>query len=98
MIAIEDAIHCEHDGEYERIEDAFSELRRRAAVPWDSSPNQAPCTSWKTCGREYCLIEYDVSHKPWKLLRRVEVLKISAKGVSWVDGFEEAWASARKED
>jgi hypothetical protein len=94
MIIIEDRIHCDHHGRFETFADALAELRRRAVIPWDERPNAAPCTSWKTCGREYQVMEFDDAQEPWKLLRGVAVLKVSAKGVEWVSGFEEAWAAA----
>jgi hypothetical protein len=85
MFVIEDAIHADPVGTYERLDDAIAELRRRAAIPWDERPNQAPCVSSRTCGREYELQEYDASRTPWELLRSVLVLRVSAKGVEWVD-------------
>lgn len=88
MFTIEDCLHCESDMNFETFEEAIAELTRRAAVPWDQPPNVAPCASWKTCGRDYQVLEYDVSHTPWKLVRSVPVLSISAKGVEWTDGFK----------
>ena len=95
MIVIDDGIHCEHDGRFNTFEDAVAELRRRAAIPWDQEPNRAPCTSWRKCGREYHLLKYDDAQTPWKLLRGVPVLNVSAKGVEWIEGFELAWQAAR---
>ena len=96
MIVTEDSIHCETNGNFEKFEDAIAELRRRAAIQWDQPPNRAPCTAWRTCGREYRVLEFDVSHGPWKLLRNIAVLNMSAKGVNWVSGFERAWALAER--
>ena len=93
-IYIEDEIHCEQFGPFESFEAAIAELRRRAEIAWDSPPNQAPCTSWQTCGREYQVLEYDARSESWQLLRKTHVLDISAKGVEWVEGFEEAWAAS----
>jgi hypothetical protein len=82
-VCIEDEIHAELQGEYASVEEAMAELKRRALIPWDHPPNCAPCTSWKTCGREYLLIEYDDTQTPWKELRRMAMLEISAAGVVW---------------
>ncbi|HEV2473890.1 MAG TPA: hypothetical protein VGS41_14540 [Chthonomonadales bacterium] len=93
MIYIEDEIHAEQDGPFDTFEDAVAELRRRAVIAWDMFPNQAPCTAWRTCGRDYHLLEFDDSEAPWKLLRSVPVLSVSAKGVEWKEGFDQAWAA-----
>ncbi len=84
MFAIEDEAHAELIGKYATAEEAVAELRRRAGLPWDQMPNVAPCTSWRTCGRQYELIEYDMSVSPWKQVRRVAALTISAAGVEWL--------------
>ena len=94
MILIEDDNHCERGGTFERFEDAVAELRRRAAIPWDEPPNKAPCSSWRTCGRAYYVLEYDASGAQWIRLREAAVLNISAKGVEWVEDFEKAWAAS----
>jgi hypothetical protein len=88
MFLIEDEIHADHHGQFGSFELAVAELRRRAAIPWDQAPNVAPCVSWKTCERDYVVIEYDDSRLPWKELQRVAVLNISASGVTWSGGFE----------
>ncbi len=92
MFTIEDEIHAECDSEFQTFEEAIAELRRRASIPWDQPPNVAPCTSWRTCGREYFVTEYDVSQLPWSRLRTVRVLDISAKGVHWSPAFIADWA------
>jgi hypothetical protein len=84
VFLIEDEIHAEpQPGEYQTLADAMAELRRRAGLPWDEPPNAAPCTSWRTCGRNYEIIEYDTSIVPWTELRRMPALEIGAKGASW---------------
>ncbi len=83
MFVIEDEIHAELCGEFETFDSALAELRSRATVPWDSAPNQCPCQSWKTCGREYSIVQYDVSKSPWTVIARSIVLEISSKGVVW---------------
>jgi hypothetical protein len=83
MFVVEDEAHSEPRGEYSTLEDAMAELRRRAALPWDAAPNLAPCTSWKSCGRRYEVIEYDADQAPWRELRRFLVLEVSASGATW---------------
>jgi hypothetical protein len=87
IYVIQDSIHCEQHGKFLAFEDAVVELRRRASLPWDQEPNQAPCSSWKTCVREYEILEYDDSSDPWTLVRRTRALEISAAGVKWAEGF-----------
>ena len=85
MFIIEDELHAEHqDGTFGSFEEALAELKRRANLPWDQAPNVAPCTSWRTCGRNYEIIEFDDSTSPWKQLSRVPALEISAKGAKWL--------------
>jgi len=88
MFVIEDEIHAEWKGQYGSFEEALGELKRRATIPWNEPPNLAPCMSWMTCEREYVIIEYDESGVPWKELRRVPVLEVSASGLIWHSGFE----------
>jgi hypothetical protein len=89
IITIEDELHAEPQGEFTTIQHAIAELKRRAQIPWNLDPNRAPCTNWKSCGRAYELVEYDDTHIPWKELRRVAVLHVSAAGVKWSAGFED---------
>ena len=79
---IEDEIHCETQGEFDSFADALNELQSRAALPWDAEPNRAPCQSWRTCGREYEIIEYDRTAQ--RDIRRIPALRISASGVTWL--------------
>jgi len=82
-VCIEDELHAEPQGEYPSLDEAMAELRRRASIAWDESPNVAPCSSWRTCGRNYEIVEYDDTQMPWKELRRVPALEISASAVVW---------------
>lgn len=82
-ICVEDEAHAELCGEYPSIEIAMTDLKRWALIPWDQTPNRAPCSSWQTCGRKYEVVEYDDSQVPWKELHRTPVLNISAAGVEW---------------
>jgi hypothetical protein len=85
MFVIEDELHAEPQGQFDSLEQAIAELRRRAAIPWDQHPNVAPCTNWRSCGRSYEIIEYDNS---WNELRRVAALEVSADGIRWGGDFE----------
>ncbi len=80
---IEDEIHAEQSGEYSSFDEALNELRRRAEIPWDQPPNQCPCTNWRTCKREYWVIEYASSQEPWEVLSKTSVVQVSADGIAW---------------
>ncbi|HEY3813302.1 MAG TPA: hypothetical protein VGL66_08740 [Caulobacteraceae bacterium] len=84
MFVIEDEFHCELIGEYSTRGEAVAELRRLTDLRWDEEPNQAPCTSWRTCHRDYELIEYDDSTTPWRTVHRSPALKVSAQGAEWL--------------
>jgi len=83
MFVIEDEEHCETMGRFDSQELALARLEDLAKVAWDHEPNRAPCTEWRNCERRYVIREYDVSQVPWKLLKRIPVLSVSANGVSW---------------
>jgi len=85
MFIIEDERHAEpQEGRFASFQEALVELKRRAALPWDQAPNVAPCTSWRTCGRKYEIVEFDDSTLPWKQLSRVPALEVSANGAKWL--------------
>ncbi len=88
LFVIEDELHDERHGVFFSLDDALSELRRRASIPWDQEPNQAPCQSWRTCRRVYEIVEFDETQTPWKEMQRTSVVEISAAGVRWSKGFE----------
>ena len=92
MFIIEDTIHCEYtmDSGYASFELALTEIRNRVAIPWDEEPNLAPCTSWRTCGRNYVIREYDDSTSPSTFIRTTPVVEIDAKGVRWEPDFADA--------
>jgi hypothetical protein len=90
MFVIEDIIHGEQYGQFAKFDQALAELRQRAAVPWDQPPNLAPCTDWRTCGREYAIVEYDDSVLPWKWIQQTEVFEVTAAGVKWANGFSDS--------
>jgi len=86
VFVIEDEMHAEQCGEYSSYEMALTELQRRAELPRDKSPNQCPCTSWQSCKRNYEIVEYDVSERPWRRLKTNPVLQVSADGAVWAVG------------
>ena len=84
MFVIEDEAYGEQIGEFSTMEAAVTELQRLRAIAWTEAPNIAPCTSWRTRGRRYELIEYDSSATPWREERRLEALTVSAEAVEWL--------------
>lgn len=85
MFVIEDEIHAEiQDGRFDLFADAVEELKYRANIPWNEKPDLAPCSGWKTCGRKYEIVEYDISSNPWKEISRIAAIEISASGVKWL--------------
>jgi len=84
MFVIEDEIHADFIGEYATIAEAIAVLRRFRGIPWDQRPNVAPCTSWRTCERRYQIIEFDTTFKPWRQIRCVPALNVSARGTEWL--------------
>lgn len=84
MFVVEDEWHAEHIGEFASRADAHAELRRLADLAWDEAPNLCPCTSWRTCGRRYHVIEYDTSWTPWRRISNDALLDVSAKGKVWL--------------
>ncbi|MCQ3827854.1 hypothetical protein HXX02_00190 [Microbulbifer elongatus] len=85
---IEDECHAEWQCEFNSFKEAMSELRRRSNIPWDSEPNICPCTGWKNCERLYTVTEYIVGDESFKPQSEVEVLRVSSKGVVWLNDFE----------
>ena len=84
MFIIEDEWHAEHIGEFTNKPEALAELERLAAVPWDEAPNLCPCISWRTCGRRYHIIEYDIAWTPWRRISDEVLLDVSSKGTAWI--------------
>lgn len=87
MFILEDQIHCEQE-QFATFELALVKVRWLAEAPWDEQPNQAPCMSWRTCGREYWILEYDDTTQPWTLIDSKPIVEIDAKGVRWEAEFE----------
>jgi hypothetical protein len=83
ILIIEDEFHAEQMARHADIEAAMADLREWARRPWDTAPNRCPCTGWRTCGRDYVIVEYDTLRQPWAEMARHRVLSISAKGLIW---------------
>lgn len=82
MFEIEDEAHAKSQGAFHILEEALAELKRRASMPWDCMPNRASCTSWRTCGRRYEIVEYQDEHSA-TVRQRLLALEMDAKGVVW---------------
>jgi hypothetical protein len=80
VFVISDEWHAEHLGEFESFAEAIEQLKYWAAVPWDESPNRAPCMSWRTCGRSYKILKYEGD----EVLSAVAVLNVSERGTEWL--------------
>ena len=85
IYVIEDERHDEPVGEYSALAEVIEELKRLKAVPWDASPNRAPCQNWHNCGRMYEIIEYDASERPRREIRRIPALEVSRTVVQWLE-------------
>ena len=94
MFIIEDETHCELHGEFATLDEAVAELRRIAHIPWGQPPNVAPCVGWQACERRYVIMEVDNPALPWGVRPCGPVLEVSASGVKWAGGFEDAGESA----
>ena len=83
----EDEMHAKWCGGDESFNEALTELKLCSGMDWDKEPNVCPCTNWKNCGRDYEIVKFDNSRKPWVELSRESVLGVSAKGSEWEEGF-----------
>jgi len=83
IFVIEDEVHAETCGEYPTYENALEHLKELAKISWDKEPNKCPCQSWKTCGRNYEIIEFNNSETPWEEIKRTPLLEVSSKGIVW---------------
>lgn len=83
IFVVEDQSHAEAIGEFPTLQEAWDELLRLSAIPWDATPNLAPCQSWEACGRDYEIIEYDIAGETWTLVQRYAGMEVSAAGVAW---------------
>ena len=87
---IEDDLHGNWISRFASFAGALAELRRIADIPWGQEPNIAPCSGGETCERDYEIVEYDTSQTPWNELRRVSIVTVSAKEVTWSSESEQA--------
>jgi hypothetical protein len=84
MFVIEDEVHAEMFKEkYPDLHSAMDELTRLSQIPYGEKPNIAPCEDWRTCERNYVIIEYDDTEEPWKKITEHQRLTICPDGVSW---------------
>jgi hypothetical protein len=84
MFIIEDEIHAEPlKGNFGSFEAAVNALSEISKIPWDVAPNKCPCTNWKTCERNYQIIEYNTEQLPLVEIQKIWILTVSAKGVFW---------------
>ncbi|MDC7125383.1 MAG: hypothetical protein PQJ46_07440 [Spirochaetales bacterium] len=84
MFIVEDQNHCQYMGKYETYEAAIEKLNELSRIPWDQEPNRCPCRSWRTCEREYVIIEGKNENDKWVQISRTNFLKISYAGVEWL--------------
>jgi hypothetical protein len=96
VILIQDDRHSElQKTEYASFQEAIDELKRRTRIPSTEPPNRAPCASWRKCGREYALREFEkCDPPPWRSLRYAFVVKVSPDGVAWNPNYERDWAAS----
>ena len=80
IFVVEDEFHAEWIGKFGTRDAALAELRRLFDLPWDHPDNRAPCTSWRSCGRRYALIEYDDTTDPWREISASPAFDVSAAG------------------
>jgi hypothetical protein len=66
LFVVEDEFHAEPVGTFPNREEALSFVGRLRADP-QAQKYKAPCSSWRTCRREYYLREYEDSTTPWTL-------------------------------
>jgi len=50
VFVIEDECHAEQHGQFATLQDALTELRRRATIPWNQEPNVAPARTGGPAG------------------------------------------------
>lgn len=67
IFAVEDELHAEWMGQFSSKKDALAFLDRLRAEP-DCTENRAPCTSWRSCGRKYWLLEYEDNLPVWRMI------------------------------
>jgi hypothetical protein len=83
LFAIDDDMHSDRLGEFATRAEAWAEVRRLAALPFDQEPNLPPCTKGAACRRAYEIVEYDDTRTPWREISRVFVVELTAAGARW---------------
>lgn len=86
---IDDEMHSEWMGEFSTLKETIEKLQELAIIPWDEDPNRAPCVGWKTCGRDYYIIEYDDSTLPWTEINNKHIMRMDSLGATWHKTAEE---------
>ena len=85
VYVLEDDLHAEVLGEFPTRAAAIDAARQRVALAWDSPENQAPCMSWRGCGRYVDLIVLDRSEQlPLGVVTREQLFEIDANGARWL--------------
>ena len=82
IFVLEDDFHADEIVRFPTRQEAWRDMQRRASDP-TSVENQAPCTSWKTCKRDYVIVEYDDSTQPWTRISSERVLTIEGGRATW---------------
>lgn len=73
---MEDDFHGDEIATLPSREEALTLAARLRADP-EAEANRPPCESWRTCRREYYLLEYDDATKPhWTLIQREPLFAI----------------------
>jgi hypothetical protein len=81
---VEDESHCESFARFDSMEAAVGEIRRLSKLPWDEEPNCCPCTSWRTCSREWFVAEYETVGDRTRHVRSTDVIcEVGSAGVRW---------------
>jgi hypothetical protein len=73
---VEDSFHSDTVATFPSRDEALAFVDRLRNDP-EVEENRAPCTSWRTCRREYYLLDYDDQGRtPWTLLTREPLFAI----------------------
>jgi hypothetical protein len=73
---VEDDFHSSTVATFSSRNEALAFIDRLRSDP-EAEENRAPCASWRTCRREYYLLDYDDGGRsPWTLLRREALFAI----------------------
>jgi hypothetical protein len=84
LFIVEDEMHAERMGEFSTLGEAWAEVQRLAALPFDRRPNLPPCTKGAACRRTYEITEYDDRQAPWREISRILAVELTANGAAWM--------------